>query len=272
MRPYIVFSPPYDGNSGGVKVLHSLCHELIKKGQRVYINTVGQSPRWPIPVATPPIIHKLATTEDAIGVYPEIIFGNPLGTRTVVRYILNDPGHLGGPKTYDESDLKFVFSEVYNRYGFPEEQVLFNPVIDVENFQNLGLPRTQRCLYIGKGGATPRSPYSTGAIEIPRPCSERVLNDILNKSKILYCYDPITALTEISRLCGCPVVMIPGTQFTKEQYSRHEFGWEGVGWGIEEMQRAIDSVNSTQFREKYMKMKEIFLNKLDKFIEITQKA
>jgi len=84
---------------------------------------------------------------------------------------------------------------------------------------------------------------------------------------VLYCYDNITAMTELARLCGCPVVLVPNGEYTEEKYREHEMGMEGLGWG-----KIPEPFGSNKFMERYKNLKEVFYDKLNNFIEITQKG
>ena len=72
-------------------------------------------------------------------------------------------------------------------------------------------------------------------------------------------------MTELARLCGCPVVLIPNGEYTEEKYKEHEMGMDGLGWG-----KMPEPFDSDTFRERYMTLKETFYTKLDNFVRITQ--
>ena len=83
MKPFVVWTPEqgYAPESGGIKVLHWLCHELNQAGQKAYITSGNpgpclNTPRWS------------GGTDDFIAIYPEMVQDNPLGAKTVVRWIL----------------------------------------------------------------------------------------------------------------------------------------------------------------------------------------
>ena len=285
-RPYIIGTPAYDPQSGGCMVIHRFCHELNEHGQEAYVSNKTTNPAWNTPyyaaaresdrvhdgqvTALNPSYSEWRDGFDVISVYPEITFGNPLGTRTVVRYLLNNAGKLSGPKQFESSDILFAFSRMFNDFNLPEERILFLPVIDVDFFKDAGLNRNKIAYYVGKGWRNDItiSIREVGAeVEITKETTTNQLNlrDILQTSKVLYCYDNITGMTELARLCGCPVVIMPNGEYTKEQYNNHEFGWNGLGWG-----KLPEDFDSAKFRETYLQVKEQFYDKLDRFIEITQ--
>lgn len=285
MRPYLVGVPAYDPRSGGCKVIHRLAHELNARGQEAYVTHKKTNPKWNTPhysVARnsdrlhdgligefEPTYQEWRDTRDAISVYPEITFGNPMGTRTVARYLLNNAGKISGPRNYESSDLIFPFSRMFNDFNLPELRIMFLPVLNTNIFKDEHRERTHVSFYQGKTYQKSHYEETKNAIQIHRETSDNQyeLSAILQTSTVLYCFDNITGMTEIARLCGCPVVIIPNGEYTKEQYDKHEMGWDGLGWG--EIPPPFDSA---KFMERYKELYQIFLQKLDNFIEITQNA
>lgn len=261
MRPYLVAAPFFDKTNGGAMVLHKFAEALREKGQEVHL-VQSNDPSYNYPDAP--------RLPDSIGVYPEITWGNPMNTKTVVRWVLNTPGKLRGPTEYPSTDLIFPFSELFNSMNLPNERVLFFPILDTDLFRDEGKERDKVAYYVGKGWRFSfYEETSQDSIEISRnhTLDQTVLKDLLNTCKVMYSYDNITAMTEIARLCGCPAVIVPNGEFTKEQYDKHEFGWNGLGWG-----KNPNYFNSAEFRQTYLSVREDFYKRLDYFIEVTQNA
>ena len=99
-----------------------------------------------------------------------------------------------------------------------------------------------------------------------------ILRENLNHTELLYCYDNSTAICDIARLCGCPVVIIPDGSYTKEQRKVSE-SWNcgGIGFGLEEEQHAIDTIDSEKIRKWFIEAEASFQDKLTDFITETQK-
>src|SRR3990170_3968015 len=93
--PYIIMAPPYRNSSGGVRALYELRNHLESSGYEAKIFQGGDAP------------------SNAIVIYPETVSGNPMKARTVVRYVFNYPGLLGGDSSYDSAELIFTFSPAY---------------------------------------------------------------------------------------------------------------------------------------------------------------
>lgn len=231
--------------------MYALRSWLEIKGQVVYVNT------------------KLDT--DFVAVYPEIYNGNPAGANTVVRYILNKPGVMSlygqpSPTQFEDTDHKFVFSKIFDTFNSDEDHLMFLPVLNLHEFKvtNKG-NRPLACYFVGKGTNTNQHPAH--AINITRDFAnnQQALASVLNRCEVMYGYDPVSAMYEIARLCGCRVVIIPST-YTKEQFQDYEPGMNGISWGTEEeIPLEVDA-----FREHYMNMIKKFDKKIDRFIELTQ--
>ncbi len=252
MRPYCVVTPDFKIDSGGIRVMWGLYGWLLAKGQIVNVNT-----KYPDP--------------DFVAIYPEIYHGNPMEANTVVRYILQKPGMMGkgtpgtssfrsGPTEFDPNDKLFAFSRLYME-GLAENQYMFLPILDMYLFTDKKKPRTKKYYYIGKGKNTIKHP--SDATELPRMRDQQKLADMMNKCEGLYIYDPVTALSEIARLCGTRVVMFAPMDGFEKNYE------PGIN-GISLYKDNGVKLNYTKFRAHYSKMREAFSTKMDSFITLTQ--
>lgn len=253
-RPYCIASPEFQVTSGGIRVMWGLFGYLLAKGQVVYMN------RYP--------------NGDTIAIYPEIYHGNPMNGKTVVRYILNVPGVMGrgtlgtntfrpGPLTFDPTDKLYYFSKLF---GYTDENhYMFLPIINLHLFKDKRKKRTKTCYLIGKG--VNRRSHPEGSIELTRQLAEdqEALADLLNECKTLYCYDKLSAMMEVARLCGCSVRYYG--DYSEEELEKYEPGMYGITIGDSTQTK----FNSDVFRFGYEKLVEEFEDKLDNFIDETQK-
>jgi O-antigen biosynthesis protein len=289
IRPYVVWTPDYTPNSGGVKILHWFVHELNRLGHEAYVMWIsGQpktNPEWNEPTAPP-------TLEDFIAVYPDTVVGDPLNAPVVARWALNVPGRLptmalvrgqwmqfppGTPPMWGKNDLIFPFARGFNVWNLPEERILYVPIRELDVYRDLGRKRRGRMVFLGKGGFAGdfvRIPEIEKLPELKKSMTHdrKALAKILNKCELLYTYDTQTGLTDIARLCGCPVVLIPNEHTTREDIYEAETGADGLGWGLEETEKAIATVDAEAMHRRCEQLMQDFYRKLDTFIELTQAA
>ena len=253
MKLYLIRTPEFKIDSGGIRVMWGLYGWLLAKGQVVLLNAQMNG-------------------QEAIGIYPEIYHGNEMNATKVVRYILQKPGMMGqgtpgvnfkpGPTHFDESDELYAFSRVYDEWGLDNDHILFLPIIDLNTFRNLELKRDKVAYYVGKGQNFNFHP--TEAIELKREVArdQSELAHFLNECQTLYVYDPMSAIMECARLCGCKIVYLG--DLPESQLQLYEPGMNGLGY------REEKELNFPLFRALYKELIFSFSLKLDKFIEHTQ--
>lgn len=254
-KPYVVYTPQMNPTSGGIRVMWGLFGYLLAKGMVAYVNT------------------KLSD-HNFIGIYPEIAHGNEGEADHVVRYILNKPGVMGygipgtdsfrsGPTEFDPTDDLYYFSRLFGEAK--DDHYLFLPILSTSLFKPQGKKRTKTCVFVGKGEDLHQHPKDAIYITKEETNDQEELADLLNECEVMYCYDPVTAMTEIARLCGCRVIMI-NSVYTKDEFSKYEPGMNGISWGKDEgIKLEVEG-----FKRHYIEMKREFSRKLDLFIERTQ--
>ena len=170
--------------------------------------------------------------DDTIVVYPEIVFGNPLAAKHVVRWFLNInrfKGKYVGLQPYGEDDLFLAYLDVFNDYQLnPSCRKVtlsyFNH--DVYKRWNYG-HREGNCFLVRKGRSRPDLPASVPGIIIDG-LSEKEKVEVMNKCKYFYSYDPQTFYSSVAAVCGCVSIVIPEPGKCREDYT----GGEAKGWGI----------------------------------------
>lgn len=219
--PFYIFAPDYRETSGGIRVLHYLCHILNELGEEAYIlnaKEVSKNLRTP-QLTFAKLEEHYASGRNPVTVYPEIIHANPASTPVVVRWLLNVPGHLGKPIEFEEKDLIFFYEAWCLPKGKEGLPLFIHPVVDAV-FNNADNPedsnREFECYYANKYhlGRKPILPEHRNLVslgqEIKRTPEE--IAGILRKSKVLYCYEPSGIISE-AQACGCPVLLIQSHYF-----------------------------------------------------------
>lgn len=253
MKPYLVRTPDFRVDSGGIRVMWGLYGWLLAKGQLAFTNVAMDIP--------------------SVGIYPEIYAGNDMQATKVIRYILQKPGMMGmgvpgtssfqpGPTDFGD-DEKYVFSRVYDEWNSPDDHILFLPIIDLHTFKLQDKVRDKVAYYVGKGVNLNQHPEN--AIELKRGQDTQdasKLADFLNECETLYVYDHLSAIMEVARLCGCKVVYLG--DMPEEQLKLYEPGMEGLGYKKEV------EIDPTAFRMHYKSLIRKFEHNLDYFIERSQ--
>lgn len=242
--------------------MYGLYGHLLAKGCEVYLN-------------------ERPTRGDVVAIYPEIQQGNPANASTVVRYILNKPGLVpallsdgslqNGPTEFDPNDRLYYFSRLFG--DTTEDRYLFLPILNLHIFKDQKKLRTKTAYFVGKAMKDPiwceqNFIHPQDAVLIDRDLGQdqQALADLLNECQVLYCYDPVSAMTELARLCGVRIVMV-NPEYTKEEFSKYEPGMNGISWGKDEEVELWTS----SFRSHYESMVRKFSDDLDKFIEEVQR-
>lgn len=215
-NPYYIYAPDYRQSSAGIRCLHYLCHYLNEIGQEAYITANKCSDHLRTPQLDKKIIEKHKNSNrPPIAVYPEIVSGNPLNAPTVARWLLNQPGHLGGEKKFDGNEVIFRFDEWIKTENQPTE-ILWIPSIDKRIFNNKNNKHDKNrfgiCYYANKfliaGGKIDQKIISNGiSLCHDTPRTHEEIAEILRRSTALYCHEH-SAIIQESLACGCPVIMV----------------------------------------------------------------
>lgn len=231
-----ICAPPYENSSAGVMVLHDLCHTLLELG---YIAHIVMMSSDGFRVSTEeslydPKLKKLyfSSEEEArkwfnytldygVVLYPEIIPGNPLEAKHVVRYFLNGDGVLTGVKTgYKDTDYILTWSRKFFRHanGLLAKSIRSKFMHDV-NATDFG-QRTLDLTYFGKGAKYADCFRINGSILLSSvwPQSKEELAILLRNTRYLFCWDNLTALNSDAVFCGAKVVLLQFQQLTEEEY------------------------------------------------------
>lgn len=277
---YLIFAPPYQGYSAGIRYMYELARDIIRKGYSasvvndIDIKNCIQPPIGdfdnPVEVLTFSSALLLIRFGKVVVIYPEVVSGNPLGATRVVRIVANKPGYLGGNKVFPSNERVFLYSHYYtahvsnNIFGY-----LYKPMIDLEMWseQNHTI-RDLKLYYVGKG--TFREGF-TGAdyIEVTRATpARRELPALFNRASHIVIFDNSTALAQEAALCGCTPIIIPDGSQTQDDLRKFELGDDGVAWGFSDIERAK---NTAPFlREKIITLDSKYQEALESFLEQTQ--
>jgi len=213
--PYCIVAPSYTHISSGVRTLHLLCHALNEMGQKAFIiaddpNGFATNPHLNTPIMGDlPQYQNFYTKSavDPIFVYHNLIKGNPLNAKRVVRYLLAPAGSYKGETEFGEND------QIWGALPTIAQDVLRLPVSDTNIFYEDGGPRHGSCFYslkYDKITGNELLPITENSTRLVGTLHE--VADILRRSEVCYVYEVTSILTEAA-LCGCPVVLVRTPQF-----------------------------------------------------------
>lgn len=143
--------------------------------------------------------------EDIV-VYPELVGGNPLRFRNVVRYITQDPEYWGVSKEYDKRELIFAFDDLC----YENVPYLRFDTIDRTLFFDAHLLKDVNCYFVYKRGKFREVPEIKGWTEISMQWPEKRedLAKLLQRTEWLYSYDDRSSILAEAELCGAKVRII----------------------------------------------------------------
>jgi len=248
-RNYIVYTFPWNENNGGVIFMHNLVHELNRMGERAFLwkaapiyepglrqrlrSWLRPDPMVTNPLLNTPVARRRDLSADSIVVYPELVRGNPLKARYVVRWLLYKPGALH-PFDFGKDEMFFrvgAMSDLPEITGGAPDLLMWkiNPVYRNENRPD----RQGVCYIVRKGKAKPRIPETENpdAIRIDG-LSHAEANEIFNRCETFYSYDEATMYSQFAAICGCTSVVVPGMYGSREEWAaQHPNGRFGIAYG-----------------------------------------
>jgi len=168
---FIVNAPDFSNKSAGNVMLYTLNEELNRLGYKSEILK---------------FLEKRTITDDTIVIYPEVIDGNPLNAKNIVRYYLNREGMAAGNAVNSgPNDFILAFNKLYHP---SPDAILRYEKIDPNFYSTEISPLNRRldCTYIGKG--LHYSEYCKvidGTIEITRtaPAMKEGLANLLRQTR-----------------------------------------------------------------------------------------
>lgn len=277
-RPYYIEAPAYRRTSAGIRVMHLLCHALNSLGEEAYIFPTSTSPHLHTPIATPQVIEThLRHERKPIVVYPEVVKGNPRKAGSVVRYVLNKAGLLGGDHTFSDKELIFSFGKNIAPENTNPENILFLPPIDSTIFNNINNPSNEKregiLLYPGRHtegiNRYPDLADRATIITSSWPETHEELASLFRRSEAVYCFES-TAIALEAVMCGCIAILLPSPFFSGVPLSEGEIGRFGIALNdspeeIEYARRTVD-----QMWGAYQQAETRFWSQLEHFINTTQ--
>lgn len=274
----IIVSPPYCENNGGVIALHKLCHTINELGGEAYLHPYVTEQKLSIKgllkctkqkfynsfcsyhtneKLNTPFIRRVSSQEkkNAIVMYPEIVDGNPLQIKNVVRWFLHHPGYHSGSISYNTGELYFTYGAFgvdFNLFGSVrverklEVTHLFYEFYNMEDITN-DRSGTSYCLRKGKGRHISHDLENSILIDGK---SHQEIAEIFRKTKYFITYDFHTAYIWFAILCGCIPIIVPHESFSKDDLYPDKSLLLGVAYGFEKEELEVASNEMKLAQEK----------------------
>ena len=203
-RRYVICAPQ-GGGSAGVRVLYALCDELRRRGCSAAIYPYGRKARRSRCADTVTSVTPEMRENDIV-VYSETVWGNPLGFRNVVRWVLNVPGRFGGERSYHQGELVVAWLRQYADVDL----TLRLDLVDRTLFYDDGGKKTTDAVFVYKGGRVRRTPELAGlpVITMTWPKTREELGALLRRTRVLFSHDANTSLVEEAEACGAKVKIV----------------------------------------------------------------
>jgi len=277
---FVIAADPFDDRNGGVIALHLLCHRLSEAGETALLwpsqplLQAWRNPRrylgWARYLLTGqrrryrrgPFPNRLATRRDldgAVVVYPEIVAGNPLGARHVVRWLLHRPGFHSGRVDYGADDLFFHYQDAFHdpALGDRRNRLALSWWNDEYRRWNYG-ERSGSCYLVKKGRGRPIV-HDLRDSTLIDALSSREKAELFNSTAYFYTYDLHTMYARYAAFCGCIPIVVPQPGLAREQWTPHEterygiaYGEEDIGWAVATRDRLLHQLTLDRAAEDAM--------------------
>ncbi len=271
---FIIFAPSYSPDSGGIAVLHRLCHMLnengyeaslypsfktvlVHKGHRLkpLLSSLAASFKYKYlrPYKTKPGLNTPVflgrpqdLRENYVVIYSEGVLGNPLGAKHVVRWLLHKPGYNYGLTCFGNGELIVSYNESYAiDFSLPLSRMAKTLLyIPFENLSHYGLEgalsleqRKGVAYCLRKGKAKPRVHDESDAILIDGLTHEEIAS-IFKRVKSFISYDSKTAYSIFASVCGADSIIIPDPGVSLEDWEPEEAKRYGLSYGFDRVEWA----------------------------------
>jgi hypothetical protein len=255
---FVIYSPGYQANSGGLIALSRLAHNLALIGEQSYV--IGS--KGPGHLGEE-LQGRRFDQESTIMVYPEIIYDNPLGYKHIVRWILNSAHN-----PYPEEDYLFKYAEFFtsfNEHNVKGELTAFN--LELDFWVDLGYERSGECYIVRKGAHKSLTHHAPGSICLDGFPNNEYLREVFNRTIRFICYDSETFLATQASLCGCEVIVIPRDNVSREEWKqKFKYFRYGIAYGFEDPE--LISGTGHLVKDNLIKLEAESIEQTKQFVEI----
>ncbi len=260
---FVVYTPSFNENSGGVIVLHKLCDILNYLGEEAYITNYyflrfnikkpfksiyyflryiknkGYNFKTNTNFNTPFIKHS-DIDDSCIVIYPEIVSGNQLKAKNVIRWFLHKPGYHTGIVKYGKNELYFFYQEIFNDISLNSNlSNLLNPIwLRDDIYKNHYSDKRHGSCYLLRKGKNREVVHDLSNSILIDGMSHKQISEIMNKCEYFISYDTETMYSQYAVLCGCKSIVIPKEGVSKNEWQPKKELQYGVAYGFDDLEEA----------------------------------
>lgn len=224
-------------------------------------------------------ISPFFSNKKTIVLYPEIVYGNPLKAKNVVRWLLYFNRYPNEKHAYNEKDLFISYREIFNDCTLnPTQRMVKINYFDKNLYKQTNFSkRIGNCYFIRKGRNRKDLPLNfDGPILDDLPEKEKI--KILNECEFCFSYDTQTFYSSIASICGCKSIIVPEPGKNKEDYrGSDDMPPYGVAYGTnkEELDWATKTrgqlINRLDYEKSNMKNAQLFIDYVTDYFKGRQK-
>lgn len=208
---------------------------------------------------------------NTVVVYPDLVYGNPLNAKNIVRYFLYYNRFSNDDNAYGDNDLFICYRKQFNDWKLnPKGYELYTPYYDLDLYKrtNFG-ERKGTCYIIRKGKHREDLPKSFDGPIIDDMSEERKV-EIFNECEKCISYDTQTAYSGIAAMCGCLSIVVPEKGKQRSDYlSNGEFGY-GRAYGFDKEEITFAKQTSHLVEESYRNSNKKGKESVDQFIKLCE--
>ena len=186
--------------------------------------------------------------DDYIVIYPEIVSGNPLDAKNVVRWLLYEPGGHTGIVNYGTGELIVRFGGGIRPFEIPgsttlkDEMKVIHYPLDLYHPPPAGAQRTGTAHLVRKGVVKSKTlvhhPPDSVCID---GLSHREISNIFQKVQTFVSYDSYTAYSLFAALTDCDSIVVPDDGVSEDEWLPDPANRYGIAYGWDKLDHARET-------------------------------
>ena len=209
-----------------------LWHRMFPKSKFLNNNVLPKMPLTTMPgikIQYNPFFNK----RKSIVIYPETLYGNPLGAKNVVRWLLYFNRFKEVEGAFGKEDMFVCYRDIFNDTELnPTGVCLKINYFDNQLYRqyNFG-PRSGKCYILRKGKVRTDLPEHFDGPVFDDDMSQENLVKMFNEYEYCYSYDTQSFYSAIAAICGCKSIVVMESGKTEKDYLSESETHYGIAYG-----------------------------------------